>query len=297
MDARAGRSVTMLVMAALLTLPACARSVSVLGTSGTGSPAPVSPPGAGPTFTATPALPPPPTTTPSLPPVNKPTAVPTSASPRPTATVGGTVRDAAGRPVAGGYVIGLASLTVARTDSAGHYTMPCQHEALVAATWLVQVLRAGHTGTVLFGTDTTASAAIPSAPGPGYRFSGGASDAGHASPAACDGRPADFVLPPGGTVDITLLTSQGLPIAPGAGGPIDNLYLPGLGAQASLALAPVTSAGHQVLSQLGPGSLRIDGVTSVLSCSGPGVVADPTVAGARVTVVSGQVVAVTCRVG
>ena len=61
------------------------------------------------------------------------------------------------------------------------------------------------------------------------------------------------------------------PVPSVSGGPIDNLYLPGLGAQAGLETDPVTTNNQQIVAELGAGSLRIDGVSTPFTCSGPGV--------------------------
>lgn len=215
----------------------------------------------------------------------------------------GTVRDSAGNPVAGAYVIGLDSLTVARTDPSGVFSMPCElttngvagqrAEPLVASTWLLPIVSPGQ-GSVAVGQDTTSYGPPPSTPGLSYAFSGGAADAAAASIATCNGQGVDFVLGPGGNADIRLLGPTGGPVSTSAVPP-DNLYLPGLGNYAALETTPLSADGYQRLGQMAAGVLRIDGTTSTLDCSGPGVVSDPAVAGADVTITAGQTTSVTCR--
>lgn len=216
----------------------------------------------------------------------------------------GVVRDAAGDPVPDAYVIGLESLTVVRTDSAGRFSMPCvlstrgeagrRAEPLVASTWLLPVETPGD-GSYALGENTTNYGPPPSAPGPGYSFSGGATDASRASTARCDGHTFNFFLHPGGNVDIQIFGPTGKPVASSVLSPPDNLYLPGLGKYAASETAPLSSDGRQVLSELGSGVLRIDGTTATLDCSGRGVAPDPADAGADVSVVAGQTVSVICH--
>ena len=66
------------------------------------------------------------TTTPVTSPTTQPAATSPPGSLPASAVIFGTVTDSAGRPVADAYVIGLDSLTLARTDTAGRYSMPCQ---------------------------------------------------------------------------------------------------------------------------------------------------------------------------
>jgi hypothetical protein len=227
------------------------------------------------------------------------TSTSTSTSTTATSTaITGTVKDKAGHPVANAYVIGLDSLTVARTDASGRWSMSCELtangmvgrrlEPLVASPWPLRVQSHGS------GENPLPYSPPPSAPGLGYAFSGGAADAASAAKASCDGRSVDFVLPPGGNVDIQLVDQSGAPFVDtrSAG---DNLYLPGLGQYAGLETAPVDANGHQRLGQLAGGVLRIDGTTTTLNCSGPGVTPNPSVAGADVVVTPGATVTVTCR--
>jgi hypothetical protein len=166
-------------------------------------------------------------------------------------------------------------------------------EPLVAAPWLLPVEPTGQ-GSYAFGSNTTAYGPPPSTPGLGYSFSGGAPDAPGARVVTCSGPPVNFVLNPGGAADIRIVSSA----SPAAGNatqlPFDNLYLPGLGDHAALETDPPTSDGHQLVYQLGPGTLRIDGVTGILHCTGAGVTPDPSVAGADVTITSGHTTMVTC---
>jgi hypothetical protein len=242
----------------------------------------------------------PPATT--APPTSSPTSPPTSA-PTPGGVISGTVDDSSGQPVAGAYVIGLDSLTVAQTDASGQFTMSClltangisgnRAEPLVASAWLLPVQPSGQ-GSYAFGRNTTIYGPPPTAAGLGYMFSGGSLDAANAAIVSCGGPPPHFVLGTGGGVDIEFVDSSGAPLADNAATvPVDNLYLPGLGDHAALETAPL-SGGHQVVQQLGAGSLQIDGTTTTLSCQGPGVVPDPGVAGADVTITPGMTTKVIC---
>jgi hypothetical protein len=198
------------------------------------------------------------------------------APPQPTT---GTVTDADGNPVSDAYVIGMTALSVARTDAAGHYSMPCTAQKLVAATWLLPVMTAGTTS-INYGKNTTEYGPPPVAPGAGYKiFSGGVSEVSQASPVACDGNPVNFQLPAGATVDITWTTGSG-PVdgseststttdTPPSSS-IDDLYLPGLADQAARETAPI-SGGHQIIPQLAQGIIRIDATGTAFTCSGPGV--------------------------
>lgn len=111
--------------------------------------------------------------------------------------------------------------------------------------------------------------------------------------ANCDGRRLNFVLGQGANVDIEIVDSSGAAVS-GSGIPPDNLYLPGRGSFAALETAPVSN-GAQPIDQLGAVVLRIDGTTSTLDCTGPGVAADPAVSGAQVTVVPGETMTVVCH--
>jgi hypothetical protein len=207
------------------------------------------------------------------------------------------VTDHAGRPLAAAYVIGLVSLTVARTDASGRYSIPCRHEPLVASPWLLPITIPHWSGGAFGPPNTTAYGPVPFAPGSGYAFSGGGGDVGHAAVVAC-GQKADFALQPDGEVDIGLTDASGKPVSTSQGQvPPDNLYLPGLGDQAALEVAPVAANGHQHLAQLGGGTLRIDGTSSTLHCTGTGVTADPSVGGATVTVTPGTTANVVCKEG
>jgi hypothetical protein len=218
----------------------------------------------------------------------------------------GTVDDSSGRPVAGAYVIGLDSLTVARTDASGQFTMSCQlvangisgnrAEPLVASSWLLPVQPTGQ-GSYGYGHNTTLYGPPPTGAGLGYAFSGGSDDATSASIVSCGSPAPHFVLDPGGGVDIEFVDPSGAPISESANSiPVNNLYLPGLGDHAALETAPL-SDGHQLIQQLGAGTLRIDGTTTTLSCHGAGVVPDPSVAGADVTIVPGATTKVVCTTG
>lgn len=216
----------------------------------------------------------------------------------------GRVTDSAGNPVAGAYVIGLDSLTVVQTDSSGQFSMPCElstngvegsrSEPLVAASWLLPVEAPGQ-GSYALGRNTTDYGPPPSTPGPGYVFSGGAATAAGATPASCNGQAHDFVLGPGGSVDVQVLDHSGNPVSSSVEPPPDNFYLPGLEDHAALETVPLSANGHQLLAQLGTGELRIDGTNSTLDCSGPSVSSDQSIGGADVAVVAGQTVDVVCR--
>lgn len=242
------------------------------------------------------------------------TTTSTTTAPAPTTTVAaaatgssppisGTVTDSAGHPVAGAYVIGLDSLTVVRTDSAGRWSMPCQitanamtgnrTEPLVAATWLLPVEPAGGGG-YSYGANTTKYDAPPTTPGLGYAFSGGASDAAHAKVITCSGQPVDFVLPLGGGADVQFLDQTGHPATQFAGPPVDNLYLPGLGTHAALETAPLTSDSHQIIQQLGPGMLNLD-ILYPMSCTETAGPQPGPVSGSYVAISAGRTSDITCR--
>lgn len=251
-----------------------------------------------------PGTPPVPATTPattpagSSPPPTTAVPVPTTVPPAPPPgrhgrVTTGVVSGPDGKPLAGAYVIGMDDLAVATTDGSGRYSMPCVHQPLVAATWLLPIdkPRPGRSGGWLFGVDTTTYGPPPTSPGPGYVFSGGASDLSGAVTVRCDGKPVDFQLPASGNVEITWRTASGAD-GSGTSDPIDNLYLPGLGTQAALETAPVSSAGTQVVDGLDAGSLRIDEVAASFSCTG----ATATGYGAEVTVVAGRTSDVTCTI-
>jgi hypothetical protein len=268
---------------------------------GTSTTAPGSPTTSASTTTST--ISPPNSTTPTTT-ITPPTTTSTSTTTSTTTTVppttvaqsgttSGTVTGPGGQPVGGAYVIGLDNLAVAVTDANGDYSMPCVSQPLVAASWLIPIdsPSPGTSGGYAYGTDTTSYGAPPTSSGPGYVFSGGASDISTASTVTCDGQPVDFQLPQGGAVDITWSGS-----AKGTTPPIDNLYLPGLGHQAALETAPVSSSGQQVIDQIGPGTLQIDEVSTPFSCTGPGTTADGQ-AIFSVTVTAGQTTSVTCTIG
>lgn len=236
----------------------------------------------------------------SAPPTAPPTSVAVTTPPAPTTTsaghsaTSGIVTAADGTAVAGAYVIGLDSLFVTRTNDAGMYSVPCNREPLLAATFVVPIGKAGSSA----GSQTTPYTSLPSAPGSGYIFSGGATSVSSATSEACDGRPVNFTLPAGGTVLINFTTATGAPLTSVSGSaPIDNLYLPGLGTQAAPAVAPTSASGTQTLTQLGGGSLRIEGTSGNLTCTGPGVASDSAVSAVSVTVTPGKVATVTCRTG
>ena len=256
----------------------------------------LTPPATGATTTTTAtSLPPPPTTSAvptSVPAV--PIAHPVTTTPVPTNTTTGTVTGPDGRPVANAYVIGLTNLNVVQTDARGRFAMPCVAQKLVAATWVlpVQSPQPGPSGGYRYRSDTTdyPQGTPPAGPGPGYVFSGGASRLSGAATVACNGSPVNFQLPPGGAVDIRWVH----PPRSGQNGPIDNLNLPGLENQAALETVDVSSTGHQVLSQLGPGTLEIHPVATPFTCSGPGVTGSDGIY--TVAVAAGQVSPVTCMV-
>jgi hypothetical protein len=249
-----------------------------------------------------------PSTTTPIPAVTAPKATPNPTIATTTTTIAstpatvGTVTDAAGNPVSDAYVIGMTDLSVARTDADGHYSMPCTVQKLVAATWILPVMTAGTTA-LSYGHNTTEYEPPPVTSGSGYVFSGGASDVSQASPVACDGNPVDFRLPVGGTVDITWVIGSGSGDDSGTTTttntspqkPADNLYLPGLDSQAAPETAPVSGTGHQIISQLGPGAIRVDGTGTPFSCSGIGVAG--TGSTFYVTVSVGAITSVTCTTG
>lgn len=249
------------------------------------------------TFPSTRSFAPTPLTSPATAP---PTSVAATTPPAPTTTstahsaTSGIVTAADGTAVAGAYVIGLDSLFVTRTNDAGMYSVPCNREPLVAATFVVPIQKAGGTT----GGQTTPYTSLPSTPGSGYIFSGGATSVSSATSEACDGRPVNFTLPAGGTVVIRFTTSTGAPLTPPSGStPIDSLYLPGLATQAAAASAALSPSGTQTITQLGGGSLRIEGTSGTLTCTGTGVASDSAVAAVSVTVTPGKVASVTCRTG
>ena len=250
------------------------------------------------------------------PPVIPPTVttVPATTAPPTTLAAGtsgppitGTVTDTGGRPVPGAYVIGLNSLTVVQTDSSGRYSMPCRvtegaisgfrSEPLVAAPWVLPVIPAGQ-GSYAVGVNTTKYGPPPTSPGPGYVFSGGSPDAVHASDVTCDGHPVNFVLPAGGGADVQFLNANGSPVSPSQfqGPPVDNLYLPGLGEHAALDTSPLSTDGHQVVMQMGPGTFGLD-VLYPMTCTEAGtqLFPDGAAKGLGVRIVAGLVVHVTCR--
>jgi hypothetical protein len=196
--------------------------------------------------------------------------------------VSGTVTDSSGNPIANAIVTGLVSLESTPTDSAGHFVLGCHAGPLVASTWELPLLPPHYGAGVL-----PLQGPVPVDQGPGYAFSGGATDEASASIATCDGVPVNIVVGAGGTVDI-LFDSSLLSLLV-----IDNLYLPGLGEQSSIVIPPI-SDGHQRISRLAAGVLRIDGAMATLSCSGPGVSNDASIAGATVIVVPGETVNVAC---
>jgi hypothetical protein len=192
------------------------------------------------------------------------------------------VTDADGNPVADAYVIGMTNLSVARTDADGHYALPCSAQKLLAASWILPVMTAGTTS-INYGVNTTVYGPPPIASGAGYVFSGGVSDLSQASPVVCDGNPVNFQLPVGATVDITWVTGSGpvdgsattttVTSAPPSNS-IDTLYLPGLKDQAAPETAPVSATGQQVIAQLGPGTIQINGTGTPFTCSGASVAGD-----------------------
>ncbi len=171
-------------------------------------------------------------------------------------------------------------------------------EALVASTWLLPVEPAGQGG-YGYGRNTTSYGPPPSTPGLGYAFSGGAGDVTRATIVTCDGHAADFVLGAGGSADIQLLDGAGAPVSSSGSTipPGQPVSLPGLGDHAALETAPISADGHQLLSQLAAGTLHIHGTASTLTCSGSGVVANPSIAGADVTITPGHTATVICRAG
>jgi hypothetical protein len=248
-----------------------------------------------------------PSATTTIPPTTTaPSTNPTAGGSTPGGVLTGTVDDSSGRPVAGAYVIGLDSLTVARTDASGQFTMSCQliangisgnrAEPLVASSWLLPVQPTGQ-GSYGYGHNTTLYGAPPTGAGLGYAFSGGSIDAASASIVSCGGPAPHFVLDQGGGVDIEFLASSGAPLTESANGvPVDNLYLPGLGDHAALETAPL-SDGHQVVQQLGAGTLQVDGTETTLSCQGAGVVPTTSSGVVDVTITPGTTTKVVCTTG
>ena len=159
----------------------------------------------------------------------------------------------------------------------------------MASRWLLPVEPTGQ-GSYALGRNTTNYGPPPTSAGLGYAFSGGAPDVDHAMVVTCNGRPDNFVLDAGGTADIQLLTATGAPLTASSQGiPPDNFYLPGLDNYAALETAPISSDGHQILSQLAAGVLRISWTMSSFNCSGTG-----TVAGGML-ITAGHTTTITCR--
>jgi hypothetical protein len=212
------------------------------------------------------------------------------------------VTDADGNPVADAYVIGMTNLWVTQTGTDGHYSMPCTAQKLVAASWRLPVMTAGTTPMDMdYGVNTTEYGLPPDTSGPGYVFSGEVSDLSQASPVACDGNPVNFQLPVGATVDITWVTgplpgdsSETTSPTTSAHPPnlIDKFHLPGLKDQAAPETVAVSPTGQQVIAQLGPGTMQIDGTGTPFTCVG----ADPAGDGSTwlVTVAAAAVTSVTC---
>lgn len=176
--------------------------------------------------------------------------------------------------------------------------MPCQAEPLIAATWIPPIDSLADSPTLgySYGKNTTLTTTAPTSPGLGYSFSNGASSADDPSAiVSCNGQPVNFILPQGGNADIEIQDSSGNPVTDVYDQPPpDDLYLPGLGKHAAIFDPTISPDGHQVLYQMGAGTLRIDGTTSTLSCIGPQVTSDPSVAGADVTITPGTTAYVIC---
>lgn len=169
-------------------------------------------------------------------------------------TITGQVLDPNGQPVARAFVES-AGVPYVVTGDQGRYSIECGGGPLLAGTWAVPLSAEDY--------DSTADATTV---GPGYIFSGGATDLGHATTPKC-GSVVNFELPPGAGVTIHFTNSM----PSGDPGPADNLYLPGLDDGSYFIDPPLDANNDQVVEQLGSGTLRIDGVATDFDCSGPGV--------------------------
>jgi hypothetical protein len=200
-----------------------------------------------------------------------------------------------GAPLAGAYVIGLGNLDVAKTNSAGRYTMNCANQALVAANWLLPV-GLDQSGLIQPGVNVTDAQAQPTAPGPGYIFSGGGNDMTTAVVPPCNGTAYNFHLPAGASAVITWNggATPGTTTTTSADGPIDNLYLPGLAAGGDFETEALNADGQQVLTQLGSGDLRIDGVSSDFSCTSAAKITGNDSAIVYVPLTAGHTVDISC---
>jgi hypothetical protein len=219
-------------------------------TSTTSTTAPTTPSPA--TSTTTTIVPPP--TSPTTSTTTSTTVAATTTTTLPPRTVTGQVFDASGQPVARAFVESAGGAYVVTGDQ-GRYSIECGVGALLAGSWAVPM------SAQLYNSTTDATT-----PGPGYIFSGGATDLSHATTPRC-GSVVNFHLPPGAGVTIHFTN----PIPSGDPGPADNLYLPGLNDNPYFLDPPLNANNNQVVEQLGSGTLRIDGVATDFNCSGPGV--------------------------
>ena len=176
----------------------------------------------------------------------------------PASTVSGTVTDSFGNPMANTIVTGLVSLESSPTDATGHFVLGCHAEPLVASTWELPLLPPHYGAVCCPHRAPSPSIQVPGTPSREAERRGERVDRQLRWRAGRlrhwwgrHGRhPFDSSL-------LSLLI-------------IDNLYLPGLGEQSSIVIPPI-SDGHQRISRLAAGVLRIDGAMATLSCSGPGV--------------------------
>ena len=198
------------------------------------------------------------TTATTLPPPTITTTTTTVAEPTTTTlaptTITGQVLDPTGQPVARAF-IESGGVPYVITGDQGRYSIKCGGGPLLAGAWAVPLSSEDY--------DSTADVTTL---GPGYIFSGNATDLSHATTPRC-GSVVNLQLPPG--AGITIHFTNSMPT--GDPGPADNLYLPGLDYGPYFIDPPLDSNNDQVVEQLGSGSLRIDGVATDFNCSGPGV--------------------------
>jgi hypothetical protein len=218
--------------------------------------------------------------------------VPTTTPPTlPPPVVTGTVTRAGGAPVPRAHVVGLDDLSTVTTNVKGEFAMLCTGQALTASPWAVPVKPAGGGAPVFDGSGT-----VPNELGPGYMFSGGATDVAKAASVPCDGKPVDLRLPLGATVVVSLRDASGARFVPAPGqAPLDSFSLPGFGGRADTVGAPISKTGVQVLPQLGAGTLTIHVAHGTFTCRGDGVVPSTPTTTVSVPTVPGDLVAVKCR--
>jgi hypothetical protein len=219
-----------------------------------------------------------------------PVVPPTAPTTAPIPMLSGRVTRAGGAPVPHAYVIGLDNVVLATTNVKGEFKMPCTGQSLVASPWLMPVQSTG--GTTVSG----AAGTTPNTLGQGYAFSGGVSDIDKAARVPCDAKRYDIRLPLGATVAINLTAPGGGKFTPTPGAaPADAFSLPGFGGRADLVGAKVSSAGVQILSQLGAGELTLHVAHGTFACRGAGV--NPTTPSTSVGIATapGRLVLVKCQ--